>query len=595
MSSLITALPALGLLPFSLHASDKDELDNDNSRISLSIVSQDPPLPKVFIESFSAVQNTITATFAFTGCFDFDKVKTYQILVEARDHGTPQQSSTATVFLLITDSNTHAPVLTAKKHNAQVMEMATNKEILRIPVEDQDTPNTPGSNAVFTILKGNEDGNYKIETDPVTNEGVLSVIKGKDYERTTLAELEIGVENEEPLFVCNNWKPVSPVPKDVKVGGTAKVAVKIVDVNDPPVFKNKIQKVFKVEEEDPGEVLYMPIITDEDSDPSKIRYELVEDPANWMSMDPKTGSISLVKKMDRESPYVRNSTYTVVMRAIDDGEPPATGTGTLVIRLSDKNDNTPHLVSNTLVMCGNKVDQVKVTAEDADVFPFSGPFTFTFGKEDQELMSQWKLDTNIKSETFLICRKPLPYLNYTVPLKIVDLQGGVGYDDLHVVLCDCGEGDGCLQSPRTSRLQVAAIVVILGAILLMTVLLCFTFFCEKNKKQFTAYEDDGNIQSLIKFNEEGQGSFDKSGLSSTLHTLITVQVHNLEKKEQQDFLEFTKDYSCERTDLSTLDIDSLDLCCFDEDLDFLEDLGPKFNTLGEICQQTIQEKKIIFK
>ncbi len=51
------------------------------------------------------------------------------------------------------------------------------KEILRIGIKDKDTPNTPGSRAVFSILKGNEEGNYKIETDPKTNEGVLTVIK----------------------------------------------------------------------------------------------------------------------------------------------------------------------------------------------------------------------------------------------------------------------------------------------------------------------------------------------------------------------------------------------------------------------------------
>lgn len=51
------------------------------------------------------------------------------------------------------------------------------KEIVRIGIKDKDTPNTPGSRAVFSILKGNEEGNYKIVTDPKTNEGVLSVIK----------------------------------------------------------------------------------------------------------------------------------------------------------------------------------------------------------------------------------------------------------------------------------------------------------------------------------------------------------------------------------------------------------------------------------
>jgi len=64
-----------------------------------------------------------------------------------------------------------------KQYNTQVKEMESNKEILRIGVTDKDTPNTAASRAVFSILKGNEDVNYKIETDPKTNEGVLSVIK----------------------------------------------------------------------------------------------------------------------------------------------------------------------------------------------------------------------------------------------------------------------------------------------------------------------------------------------------------------------------------------------------------------------------------
>lgn len=37
------------------------------------------------------------------------------MIVEARDHGTPSLSSTATVIISITDSNTHAPVFTAPK------------------------------------------------------------------------------------------------------------------------------------------------------------------------------------------------------------------------------------------------------------------------------------------------------------------------------------------------------------------------------------------------------------------------------------------------------------------------------------------------
>ncbi|XP_017342268.1 cadherin-like protein 26 isoform X2 [Ictalurus punctatus] len=639
-----------GELPLTLQASDKDEDGNDNSRISMRIVSQVPALPQISLKS---IDGKITK-LVFTGCFDYDKARTYTMIVEARDHGTPSLSSTATVIISITDSNTHAPVFTAPKYDAQVIELETNKELLRIPVRDQDTPNTLASRAMFTILKGNEEGNYKIETDPVTNEGVLTVIKAKDYEITTIVELEIGVENEEPLFVCIDGKPVKPIPETLKKPSTVKVAVKVIDVNDPPVFQNKIQKVYRIEEEDPGEVLYTPIVTDEDS--VNIRYELAEDPAKWMSLDPKTCKVTLAKKMDRESPYVHNSTYTVVMHAIDDGEPPATGTGTLVVLLGDMNDNTPHLSLNSSVMCGNKADRVRVKAEDADAFPYSGPFTFTLGKEDQELKRLWKLDPSSGYETSLISLTSLPYGTYSVPLKITDQQGVLAHSIFQVLVCDCGKGDVCQDLlPRTSSLHGAAIGILLGALLLVPLLLCFCFFCKcGEKKKINHFFFDG-IQTLMAYNDEGGGSLCKSPTSSicpfkteqqrptnhsgslktgtfgessefrdstvprnsyrtsrtrssryntydtvwsglsrsfsfNMEDLLRMKISKLSK---EDFPEYQPhDYSSEGANIDTMSLDKLSICSNGDDLDFQENLGPKFSALEEICQQALKEKNI---
>lgn len=50
-------------------------------------------------------------------------------------------------------------------------------EILRISIEDKDLMNTANWRANFTILKGNENGHFKISTDKETNEGVLCVVK----------------------------------------------------------------------------------------------------------------------------------------------------------------------------------------------------------------------------------------------------------------------------------------------------------------------------------------------------------------------------------------------------------------------------------
>lgn len=89
------------------------------------------------------------------------------------------------------------------------------------------------------------------------------MLQGKDYERTTVANLKITVENEEELWVCKG--------KSVGPPDTAIVKVKVIDVNDPPQFRTNPADVFVREEEKPGKVLLNPDAYDVDSDPSQMR------------------------------------------------------------------------------------------------------------------------------------------------------------------------------------------------------------------------------------------------------------------------------------------------------------------------------------
>lgn len=56
-------------------------------------------------------------------------------------------------------------------------ENAVDVEILRLTVQDKDLVNSPNWRANYSILKGNENGNFQIVTDPKTNEGILRVVK----------------------------------------------------------------------------------------------------------------------------------------------------------------------------------------------------------------------------------------------------------------------------------------------------------------------------------------------------------------------------------------------------------------------------------
>uniref|UniRef100_A0A6Q2XVQ3 Cadherin domain-containing protein n=1 Tax=Esox lucius TaxID=8010 RepID=A0A6Q2XVQ3_ESOLU len=491
MTESITENSPEGYLPVQLIAIDRDQENTDNSNFKISLLSQDPAEPKISVKH---VEGTKMSQLTLTGCFNYDvrmHCNTLK-LIFFYDRGEPALSSEAVVYLDVVDSNTHPPVF---KENI----VSPRLEIVRVAVTDADTPNTPGWRAVYSIVKGNEDGNYKIVTDPKTNEGVLSVIK---VSPTTLTNVQIAVENEEPLFVCPSGQDTS-LPRTQ----TVNVTVKVIDVNDPPEFKENITKVYVKEEDQPGKVLYKPTVIDVDSDVKNIRYELV-DPAGWVTIDPKTGAVTTVKPMDRESSYVnKDNIYTILVRAIDDGEPPATATGTVLIHLGDINDNIPHVVKKELVMCGNKVN---VTVEDKDQSPYGCPCSFSLGadKNKNSLKSLWKLNPANGMEVGLVSLKSLPYGNYTVPLVVQDQQGQVGNSTVHVLVCDCGET--CENRSIDSHFELGFYGNIFASdsVSLSPVLLLFCLQCECGRafSKIPVYLQDEGNQTLIKYNEEGGGS-----------------------------------------------------------------------------------------
>ncbi|KAJ8409010.1 hypothetical protein AAFF_G00240310 [Aldrovandia affinis] len=671
----------IGDLPVSLKASDEDQKDTDNSKITMTVLSQEPLSPKIGIKT---VEGAELSQLTFTGCFDYDKAKEYKVLVLAKDHGTPPLSAICIVMLSVEDANNHLPVFTQSEYKAKVMEMSENIAVLKLAVTDKDTPNTAAWRAKYTIVKGNEDENYKIETDPKTNEGILTVIKAKDYEMTTKTNLEIKVENEEPLFVCraNGGSGVVPAPQ------TVNVAVTVLNVNDEPVFSKKKAVVYVREEDDPGEVLYKPKVTDVDS--INIRYEIAQDAAKWVTIDSKTGVVKSVQKMDRESLHVNNSIYTVVIHAIDDGDPPGTGTGTLLVHLTDQNDNLPYLLTKNPYICGNRDKGVDIEAEDKDVAPFGAPFTFSLQGEDK---ARWKLDPDTGEKATLTSIKPLPFGNYTVLLTIQDQQGKSAKEELYLTLCDCGQGTVCKgPKEKSTALGGSAIATLFAGILMLLLLLCLCLFCAcgKGKHEPMHLQDEGN-QTLIKYNEEGGSSackaeppllmtptssfvatdgvklasmpltqmspgfqyseangtlrsqgmgmapsgFQQSETTGTLRSqsmgmgtfnsnmsmraqwntrmnsnrskysrsqslrsqmniseLIERRLY-VQKEDELDFPGYQPDvYTYEGTGSRCPSLDKLSLSSCGEDLDFLQHLGPKFNTLDGICRQAIKEKDL---
>uniref|UniRef100_A0A8C8RRS3 Cadherin-like protein 26 n=1 Tax=Pelusios castaneus TaxID=367368 RepID=A0A8C8RRS3_9SAUR len=469
---------------FHVTALDKDEEDTANSQVTYSLITQTPDLkePRFNIDPTRGL-------IVFSGCLDHKTASSFKLLIQAKDHGTPQMSSTATVSIVIEDKNNHLPVFIKKNYQLQISEGKVDRGVLRLWIEDQDSPNTPGWRAKYKIVKGNEMKQFIVETNPETNEGILSVIKPLNYEGASEMKLVISVENEEPFSLCHKGKLMrSPVPPI-----NASVNVKVLDVNDAPEFYISPLVIEKEEGVKPGTRLGEYIAGDPDSVPTNIKYKIVHDPAGWVTIDENSGIITAVKELDSESPYMNNSVYLIIVHAIDDGVPPQTGTGTILLYLSDVNDHMPALVMPSLEVCdkGERMPII-IKAEDKDSHPFAGPFTFKFADDSERIKKSWKLGKSFGDSVELLMLRSLPHGKYLVPLLILDRQGLFQKQTLTVRLCPCTEGRICDESiSMPLSLGGGAIALILTALLLLL--------------EYIPY-DEGN-QTLINYNEESGNYF----------------------------------------------------------------------------------------
>ncbi|XP_074867616.1 cadherin-like protein 26 isoform X2 [Carettochelys insculpta] len=622
---------------FLVTALDKDEEDTSNSQVSYFLIAQTPNLkePRFNIDPTSGL-------IVVSGCLEHKTASSFKLLIKARDHGTPQMSSTATVNIAVEDTNNHLPVFTKENYQLQISEGDVVPGVLRFQVEDQDSPNTAAWRAKYKIVEGNEKKQFAIETDPETNEGILSVIKPLNYEDASERRLVISVENEEPFAPCQNRKLGSPPVAPFR----ATVGVKVLDINDAPEFQLPVLVLQEEEGMRPGTRLGEYIAVDPDVMPNKIQYRLVHDPADWMSIDENMGILTVVKELDRESPYVKNSVYPIIVHAIDDGVPPQTGTGTILLYLSDINDNMPTLVTPSLELCEKeRWTPLIIKVEDNDSHPYAGPFTFKLADDSESIKQNWRLGKSFGDSVELLMVRSLHRGKYLVPFLILDRQGSSVRQNLSVRLCHCTDGHICEESNSMSlSLGGGAIAEILAALLLLLVTGCLVLWCScglKTKKSQAYLPSEEGNQTFIKYNEESENvlSQDVNGMA-IVHFLTSSQGHYIQDlygtnamglpksrvqfsrfmetfqrrplnvfvetlgemltqrlghlRNQEENMTTYRPYIYAEEGMLERSCSFISLLISDHELpeDFLDTLGPKFAVLDAICQKRFQPQPL---
>uniref|UniRef100_A0A8C7EE19 Cadherin 26 n=1 Tax=Nothoprocta perdicaria TaxID=30464 RepID=A0A8C7EE19_NOTPE len=488
---------------FQVTAFDKDEDGTENSRVSYSLTMQMPILDGIIFNI-----DPTTGLIHLSGCLHYETASSFKLLAEASDHGAPRQSSTATVNVAIEDANNHLPVFVSE--HVKQLQLPEGRAALQLQVEDKDSPNTPAWRAKYKIAEGNEKEHFDIVTDPETNNGILSIIKPLSYKENSEKRLVISVENEEPFFSCKNGEVMISSPEIMN----ATVKIKVVQSQHAPQFHPPILIVQKEDSMKPGAVFRRYLATYPAQLPWKIKYELAHDPAGWLSVDENSGVLTVASDFDQESPYVNNSQYTIIIHAVDDGIPPQTGTGTILLYLSDIHERMPVLATPSLHVCDQKErTPLIIKAKSAQAQDLNGQFKFQLAEDSEDVKRNWKLGRNFGESVELLMLRSLPQGSYLVPFVIWDEQGFSTRQNQHVRLCACLDGHTCEDSPLSQvGLGGSAIAAMLTALLLLL---------GKSKGKPSLSPQEGE-QTLITYNEESGKPL--SQVSTKAGVLLTQSV-----------------------------------------------------------------------
>ncbi|XP_061863620.1 cadherin-13 isoform X1 [Colius striatus] len=454
-----------GTTVMRMTAFDADDSSTDNALLRYNILKQSPtkPSPNMF---YIDPEKGDIVTVVSPVLLDRETMETpkYELVIEAKDMGGLDVglTGTATATILIDDKNDHPPEFTKKEFQATVKEGVTGV-IVNLTVGDRDDPATGAWRAVYTIINGNPGQSFEIHTNPQTNEGMLSVVKPLDYEISAFHTLLIKVENEDPLIPDIAYGPSS----------TATVQITVEDVNEGPVFHPNPMTVTKQENIPVGSVVLTVNATDPDTlQHQTIRYSVYKDPAGWLEINPTNGTIGTTAVLDRESPHVQNNVYTALFLAIDSGNPPATGTGTLHITLEDVNDNVPSLYPTLAKVCDDAKDLrvVVLGASDKDLHPNTDPFKFELSKQSGP-EKLWRITKLNNTHAQVVLLQNLKKANYNIPISVTDSGQPplTNNTELKLQVCSCKKSK--MDCSATDALHISMTLILLS----LFSLLCKSF------------------------------------------------------------------------------------------------------------------------
>nr|XP_016854427.1 PREDICTED: LOW QUALITY PROTEIN: protocadherin-16 [Anolis carolinensis] len=249
---------------------------------------------------------------------DHEERAEHLLTVYAQDKGLPPRQSRATVRVLVTDENDHAPTFPSETYSLEVPENQDHVELLTVRATDHDV----GENGrlAYHLAAGDPEEDFVL--DPVS--GKLSVARGLDRERA--ASYALGVR------ACDH----GPSPRCASMT----VNVRVLDLNDnPPAFAQETYAAEVPEDLPVGALVLQLEATDPDEGSNgHVSYFLANESLGMFEVEPQTGRLTSRQRLDRE----RRATYSFLALAVDSSPlTPRSAMARISITVQDVNDHAP--------------------------------------------------------------------------------------------------------------------------------------------------------------------------------------------------------------------------------------------------------------
>lgn len=324
----------LGYSVIHIQAVDADS--GDNSRLQYWLTETTPNFP-------FAINNS-TGWIVVSAELDRESVDFYNFGVEARDHGTPMMSSSASISMTVLDVNDNNPEFTQKAYYMRLNEdAAVGTSVVTISAVDRDI----NSVVTYQISSGNTRNRFSITSQ--SGGGLITLALPLDYK----------LERQYVLSVTAS---------DGTRFDTAKVYVNVTDANTHrPVFQSSHYTVNINENRPVGTTVVVISATDEDTgENARITYYM-DDSIPQFSIDSDSGAVTTLMELD----YEDQVSYTLAITARDNGIPQKSDTTYLEILVNDVNDNAPrflrdHYLGSVMEDVPVYTSVVQVSATDQD-------------------------------------------------------------------------------------------------------------------------------------------------------------------------------------------------------------------------------------